>query len=89
MSWKSDWQVYANLEKWEGALDLANAVKMLVPDEPKGWLYSSSSLIELGRREDALGVLLDAVERFPSDEMVLYDLACVCCLLGRPAEART
>jgi len=30
-----------------------------------------------------------AAARFPADETILYDLACVCRTLKRPAEART
>jgi tetratricopeptide (TPR) repeat protein len=82
------WQVYANLEKWEGALELASALMRTVPGKPEGFLYTASSLQELGRREEALQTLLAAVNRFPSDEIVLYDLACVWCMLGRAEEAR-
>jgi hypothetical protein len=28
------WQIYANLEKWAGALDIASAIVKLVPDWP-------------------------------------------------------
>jgi predicted Zn-dependent protease len=38
------WQVYANLEKWAGALDIASAIVKLVPDWPSGWIYRASSL---------------------------------------------
>ncbi len=82
------WQIYANLEKWEGALDLAQAIMKLVPEKPEGYIYCASSLQELGRREQAYRTLTDAAKRFPQDEIILYDLACVCCLLGRIAEAR-
>jgi tetratricopeptide (TPR) repeat protein len=82
------WQVYANLEKWDGALELASALMRMVPDKPEGYLYTASSLQELGRREEALQTLLAAVKRFPGDEIVLYDLACLCCILERVEEAR-
>jgi hypothetical protein len=38
------WQIYANLEKWAGALDIASAIVKLVPDWPSGWIYRASSL---------------------------------------------
>jgi tetratricopeptide (TPR) repeat protein len=59
-----------------------------VPGKPEGFLYTASSLQELGRIEEAFQTLLEAVNRFPSDEIVLYDLACLCCMLGRAEEAR-
>ncbi|MCL4180230.1 MAG: tetratricopeptide repeat protein [Verrucomicrobia bacterium] len=82
------WQVYANLEKWDGALELASALMRMMPSKPEGYLYTASSLQELGRKEESLQTLLTAVERFPADEIVLYDLACLCCLLGRVEDAR-
>ncbi len=83
------WQVYANLEKWEGALELANALVQTRPDWPNGYLYRASSLTELNRHLDAHEALSAAMSRFPADEMVLYDLACVCCALNRLDEARS
>ena len=56
------WQVYANLDKWEGALDLANAIRILVPDSPKGHIYTASSLRELGRVDEALRTVRMAAE---------------------------
>jgi tetratricopeptide (TPR) repeat protein len=32
------WQIYVSLEKWEDALDLANAVARALPNEPKGYI---------------------------------------------------
>lgn len=38
------WQIYANLEKWAGALEIASAIVNLVPDWQNGWVYQASSL---------------------------------------------
>jgi tetratricopeptide (TPR) repeat protein len=82
------WQIYANLGKWEPALDVASAIVKMVPDWPSGWTYQASSLKELNRPQQAYEVLSGAVAKFPSDEIILYDIACVCCTLKRPEEAR-
>jgi tetratricopeptide (TPR) repeat protein len=82
------WQVYANLEKWESALEIARGIVSQVPDWPSGWIYQASSLGELNRRQEAYETLCQAATRFPSDEIILYDLACLCCGLKRLAEAR-
>jgi hypothetical protein len=37
----------------------------------------------------ALAVGRAALALFPADEIILYDLACVCCALKRPDEAQT
>jgi hypothetical protein len=43
---------------------------------------------ELNRHQEAHQTLSEAVMRFPSDEIILYDLTCVCCALKRIDEAR-
>jgi predicted Zn-dependent protease len=83
------WQVCANLQKWDGALDIASAIVKLVPDWPCGWIYRANSLTGLNRHQEAYDTLTTAIERFPSDEIIHYDLACACCALGRLDEART
>lgn len=82
------WQVYANLEKWTGALEIADAIVKAVPDWPSGWIYQASALTELNRHQEAHATLSDAATRFPSDDIIAYDLACVCCALKRFDEAR-
>jgi tetratricopeptide (TPR) repeat protein len=83
------WQIYANLEKWAGALDIASAIVKLVPDWPSGWIYRASSLTELDRHQEAYETLSAAAALFPGDEIIAYDLACVCCAMKRPDEAKT
>src|SRR5439155_22738865 len=83
------WQIYANLNKWEGALEIAGAIATLAPNKPEGWIYKASTLRELTRDAEALEVLLDAAKQFPGDEIVLYDLSCVCCSMKRFDEARS
>ena len=83
------WQIYANLEKWAGALDIANVIVKMEPDWPSGWIYRASSLTELNRHQEAYETLSAAAALFVGDEIISYDLACVCCALKRPDEART
>jgi hypothetical protein len=37
------WQIYANLEKWEAATDIASAIVTLKPDWANGRIYEASS----------------------------------------------
>ena len=83
------WQINANLQEWDAALEIATALTTMHPDWPSGWIYLASSLTELNRHPEAYETLSTAAERFPSDEIILYDLACVCCALKRPDEAMT
>jgi tetratricopeptide (TPR) repeat protein len=83
------WQIHANLEKWAGALEIADAIVKLTPDWSSGWIYRASSLTALNRHQEAHDTLSVAIALFPTDEIILYDLACVCCSLKRFDEART
>jgi tetratricopeptide (TPR) repeat protein len=82
------WQIYAYLEKWDGALDNASAIVKMVPEWSSGWIYRASSLTELNRQQEAYETLSAAAALFPGDEIIAYDLACVCCTLNRVDEAR-
>jgi tetratricopeptide (TPR) repeat protein len=83
------WQIYANLEKWAGALDIASAIVKKVPDWSSGWIYRASSLTEMNRQQEAYETLSAAAALFPGDEIIPYDFACGCCALKRPDEAKT
>ena len=83
------WQIYANLEKWDGALDIATAIVKIMADWPSGWIYRANSLAKLNRHQEAHDTLSIAIAFFPGDEIILYNLACVCCALKRFDEART
>ena len=83
------WQIYANLGKWGGALEIATVIVKIMADWPSGWIYRASSLAELNRHQEAHDTLSVAIALFPAEEIILYDLACVCCALKRFDEART
>ena len=59
------WQIYANLEKWAGALEIASAIVKLVPDWPSGWIYRATSQTGLNRRQEAYETLSAAAALFP------------------------
>jgi tetratricopeptide (TPR) repeat protein len=82
------WTIYANLGKWEGALDLADIINQLKPDEPRGYIYIASSLRELGRYAEAIDLLMAAVQQFPREGIILYGIAWLYCLSGRLDLAR-
>jgi tetratricopeptide (TPR) repeat protein len=82
------WAIYANLGKWDDALDLADVIHHLAPDEPKGYIYSASSLRELGRCNEALNLLLTAVKQFPLERSILYGIAWLYRISGKLDRAR-
>ena len=61
----------------------------LAPESPEGWIYKGSALVELKRLSEAHQTLSLAAAKFPSDEIILYDLACVCCAMDRVDESKS
>lgn len=76
------WCVYDKAKHWTGAHEIANALVKMLPDNPLGWLRRSQSLHFLKRTQEAWDQLQPAAERFPSNPLVAYDLACYACQLG-------
>ena len=81
------WALAANATKWTEALSLAEDLCYLAPEKPEGWIYRGTSLVELNRYADAYAALRQGQERLPEDEILAYDLGCVCCSLGQLDEA--
>lgn len=81
------WALAANSGNWQNALAIAVSLTSLMPDKSEGWIYQGSALAELGKHGEAHTVLLQGHDRCPQDEILAYDLACVCCALDREDEA--
>lgn len=81
------WHIYANLQNWVGALNIAGALVKLSPDWLNAWIYHATSFAELNRPEEACDTLKAAAKAFPTSEIVHYNLACMCCRLKRFEEA--
>ena len=81
------WQIYAKAMKWEACVDIADSVVQQVPDVAEGWIQRSFALHELKRTEEAHDLLMPALEKFPKDWFVPYNLACYCSQLNRFEEA--
>ena len=84
------WLLCAQDKCWEEAVTLARAEQDADPRSPAGWLHLAYAL----RRMDGGGlalareILLPAVERFPAEPVIPYNLACYACQLERLDEAR-
>jgi tetratricopeptide (TPR) repeat protein len=84
------WAIHASEQDWPRALEIA---EKLVKEDPKratGWLHRAYALRRVpgGGVEAAQRALLPAVERFPEDATILYNLACYACQLQQLDEAR-
>ena len=82
------YQLYASTKKWALAAKTAQALCRKFPEVPFGCIHLAYALHELKRTSEAYTILLPAVERFPDQYVVRYNLACYACQLGRLDEAR-
>ena len=82
------WQISANLGDWTKALDQALAVTKVEPNWPNGWIYLANSLAMVELTQEAYDTLKSAQQKFPEQEIICYDLACLCENLDRRDEAR-
>lgn len=82
------WQVFAQVKKWHDCLTVAAALIQLAPEQPLGLIHRSYALHELKRTVEARDNLLPAVEKFPKDVTMRYNLACYECQLGNLESAK-
>ena len=82
------WQIYSKAKWWEVCVDLANGIVKLAPDRPSGYIYRAYSLRRCKGLMSAWMSLLPAVERFPDDWLIPYNLSCYSCQLGNLDAAR-
>jgi tetratricopeptide (TPR) repeat protein len=79
--------IYSKSGDWEGAFRSARTILDAVPRRSFGWIHTAFALHELKRTNEAMEALLPAVEQFPSEWVIRYNLACYACQLGRESEA--
>lgn len=82
------WRVLAKLTDWPGALKVAMEMVTAAPERATAWIHRSYTLHELKRTADALDALLPAVDRFPDEPIIPYNLACYACQLGNVPMAK-
>ena len=76
--------VYAAKLDWERALPLAERIVEIIPDRVTGWLHRSYARRRAagGGLQAARESLLPALERFPEEPTIPFNLACYACQLG-------
>lgn len=85
-----EWSIHAHARRWEAALAAATTLVEVAPHRASGWLHRAYALrrVPNGGLTAAWEALLPAAERFPAEPIVLFNLACYACQLGRLEEAR-
>jgi len=82
------WQLKANQQRWEAALEVARLLIQADSERATGWIYQSYALHELRRTDEAWDTLLPVFERFPQNGTIPYNLGCYACQLGDLGVAR-
>lgn len=81
------YKMYAASKQWDRAVDVGKKARDLMPDEQWGYFYAAYALHELKRTQEAYDIIKPAVEKFPGERIMHYNLACYACQLGKLKEA--
>lgn len=84
------WSVHALQKDWASALQVAEQLVQTAPDQAAGWLHRAYAMRRApsGGLKAAWDALLPAVDRFPQESTIPYNLACYACQMSRPDDAR-
>jgi len=84
------WMIHAHEEDWSAALQVARELVLKAPGMPGSWLHQAYALrrVPEGGLQAAWDVLFPAMDQFPKDSIIPYNLACYACQLGQPDKAR-
>jgi Flp pilus assembly protein TadD len=85
------WMAHAEIEEWDLAHDVANRLVECAPKEPNGWIHRAYAIRRKsgGSIQEAWIALYPAVQLFPDESIIPYNLACYSCQLGNLGEAVT
>lgn len=84
------WAILASAKDWSGAVDVAEILVRQYPERSSGWLHRAYAMRRTkdGGLELAMRALLPAVDQFPSEPVIPFNLACYACQMNRLDEAR-
>lgn len=84
------WILDARQEDWLEALQTAERLLQVAPENSSGWLHRAYALRRVpdGSVEKAAEALSPAVDLFPEEPTIPYNLACYACVVGNLDEAR-
>jgi predicted Zn-dependent protease len=82
------WRVHAEFKQWNEAARVGDELVQQEPANPFGWVHRSYALHELKRTQEAWDQLRPVLEKFETEELIAYNLACYACQLGRLEEAK-
>lgn len=83
------WAVCAEGGSWDAAEEVAEALVAVAPERSSGWVHRAYAVRRRrgGGLEQAERLLLAALDKFPKESVIPYNLACYAAQLGRLGEA--
>ncbi len=84
------YQIHAQAKRWDDAVEAANDLMKLLPDEPYVWINLAYATRRKtgGSIPEAKEILLNAEPKFPGHYLFPYNISCYCSQLGEFDEAR-
>jgi tetratricopeptide (TPR) repeat protein len=84
------YEIYSKAEKWDYAIEIANALLKMLPEDAESWLNMAFTVRRKtgGSIREAKEMLLEAEPKFPKDYSFPYNLACYCSQLREFTEAK-
>ncbi|MGO8676861.1 MAG: tetratricopeptide repeat protein [Limisphaerales bacterium] len=85
------WAVYSDEKNWDAALEAARALIKEAPERPAGWVLQAYALrrVHNGGLQQAWDALRPALDLFPLQPVIPFNLACYSCQMRRLEEARS
>src|SRR5438445_7896764 len=79
------WAICAAGRSWEAALGAAELLLAKAPERVSAWIHHAYALrrVKTGGLQQAWEALRPAVEKFPKETIIPYNLACYSAQLGR------
>ena len=84
------WQLHAHQRNWGLAHTIAESLVQVFPQDVNGWVHRAYATRRMngGGLQAAWDALRPAVELFPDETIIPYNLACYACQLGKSDAAR-
>ena len=84
------WAIAARENNWDHAWKLAEQLVAEAPERPSGWLHRAYAARRApgGGLRQAWDTLLLAVEKFPDEPIISYNLSCYACQMDELDSAR-
>ena len=73
-------QVYIKAEYWDLVASIGKTLASQYPNESEWWLYWAYGARRTISLDQAKGILLEALKRFPDNATILYNLGCYACV---------